>query len=471
MARKNSDSRVVVIGGGLAGLAAAHALMEAGREVTLLEAQTLPGGRIRTARDAYPVGLGAELGAAAFVPVEPDLVMRYVRKFNLPLNDPEISTLPVIYHLRGERIVDDLSAPVKWPRNIFSDEERRLGLVGMRAKYLRPAAQQIAEILRSARADTAALEKYDRISYEQFMDDAGASRDACELLAILDWDVVGEDLRQRSALDVLSQIAAYGTFTTARYSLEGGNDQLPNAFAMSLGERIRYGTEVFAIEGNGKELAVHYSDGIVRKSMSADRVVIALPLTRVASLRFKPALSAEKRAAMRQVGYASTARAFIQCRRRFWVDEGLSGSAFTDLPVTFLWDGAPKNRTGRGILQCFIAGARARKFAALSDAKRLRVAIESIEKVLPGIGENFEGAVFKCWDQDPYTLGGYAFYKPGQITDLLPHLLRPEGPIHFAGEHLGPLLFRGLAQGAIESGLRAAREITEGRSATFSAGT
>jgi monoamine oxidase len=460
MARRNAASRVVVIGGGLAGLAAAHELMEAGREVTLLEAQTFPGGRIRTSRDAYPIGLGAELGAAAFVPVEPDSVMRYVRKFNLPLNKPEVSELPVVYHLRGERIVDDLSTPVKWPHRIFSDEERRLGLVGMRAKYLRAAAQQIAEVLRSERADTAALEKYDRKSYAQFMEEAGASRDACELLAILDWDVVGEDLRQRSALDVLSQIAAYGTFTTARYSLEGGNDQLPNAFAMSLGERILYGAETFAVEIEGKEAVVHYADGVGRKSIRCDRAVVALPLTRVAAIRFKPALSAPKRSAMRQVGYASTARAFIQCRRRFWIDQGLSGFAFTDLPVTFLWDGAPKNRTGRGMLQCFITGERARKFAALADAKRLRLALDSVEKVLPGLAENFEGAVFKCWDKDPYALGGYAFYKPGQITDLLPHLLSPEGPIHFAGEHLGPLLFRGLAQGAIESGLRAVREIT-----------
>lgn len=454
------DSRVVVIGGGLSGLAAAHLLMESGRDVTLLEAQTFPGGRIRTSRDAYPIGLGAELGAAAFVPVEPDSVMHYIRKFNLPLNNPEISELPVVYHLRGERIVDDLATPVKWPRAIFSDEERRLGLIGMRARYLRPAAQQIAEILRSGHADSPALGKFDRKSYAQFMEEAGASRDATDLLAILDWDVVGEDLRQRSALDVLSQIAAYGTFTTARYSLEGGNDQLPNAFAMSLGERIQYGAEAVAIESEGRGVTVHYAAADVRKSIRADSVIVALPLTRVSSIKFTPALSAQKRSAIRQVGYASTARAFIQCRRRFWIDEGLSGFAFTDLPVTFLWDGAPKNRAGRGILQCFITGARARKFAAMSDAKRLRTAIDTIEKVLPGIGENFEGAVFKCWDQDPYALGGYAFYKPGQLTDVLPHLLSAEGGIHFAGEHLSPLLFRGLAQGAIESGLRAAREIT-----------
>ena len=66
---------VVVVGGGLAGLSAAYELKESGCDVTLLEAQTHPGGKIRTIRDPFPDGVAAELGAAAFIPVEPDAVM------------------------------------------------------------------------------------------------------------------------------------------------------------------------------------------------------------------------------------------------------------------------------------------------------------------------------------------------------------------------------------------------------------
>lgn len=90
--------RVVVVGGGLAGLSAAYELMESGCDVMLLEAQTHPGGKIRTIRDPFPDGAAAELGAAAFIPVEPDAVMRYIRKFSLPLNKPEPRVLPVIYY-------------------------------------------------------------------------------------------------------------------------------------------------------------------------------------------------------------------------------------------------------------------------------------------------------------------------------------------------------------------------------------
>jgi monoamine oxidase len=60
--------------------------------------------------------------------------------------------------------------------------------------------------------------------------------------------------------------------------------------------------------------------------------------------------SEEKRTSIHEVGYASVARAFVQCRRRFWIDEGMSGYAFTDLPITFMWDGAPAHHSGRGLL-------------------------------------------------------------------------------------------------------------------------
>ena len=66
----------------------------------------------------------------------------------------------------------------------------------------------------------------------------GSSPDATALLSILDWDMVGEDLRERSALDVLAQMAAYSSFTDVRYSIQGGNDLLPNAVASELGPRI-----------------------------------------------------------------------------------------------------------------------------------------------------------------------------------------------------------------------------------------
>jgi len=457
------NCRVVVVGGGLAGLTAAHILMKAGCDVTLMEAQTRPGGRIRTSRDPFPDGLSAEIGAAAFIPVEPDLVMHYIREFSLPLTKLEPRVLPVVYHFRGKRMLEDRTGHGQWPQNL-STEERQLGILGMRNKYLKAAADGIAYALGSETEDVSTIEKYDRLSFADFMNAEGATRDATELLSILDWDFVGEDLHRRSALDVLAQVAAYSTFASARYSIEGGNDLLPMAFASELGHRMHYNATVGSVEQTQDGVTVHYQCGPIARTLAADHAVIALPLARVAALRFDPALSVEKCNSIREVGYSSVSRAFIQCRRRFWIDEGLSGYAFTDLPIKFMWDGAPGHRSGRGLLQCFMTGAHARQFAGLDDEERLFSALESVQQVFPAIRDNFESALFKCWDEDGYSPGAFAYFKPGQISRCLPYLRRSEGRLHFAGEHLGPLLFRGLAQAAMESGRSAASEILEARS-------
>lgn len=457
-----NNSKVAVVGGGLAGLTAAHLLMEAGREVTVLEAQTRPGGRIRTSRDPFPDGLSAEIGAAAFIPVEPDLLMHYVRKFSLPINNPEPRVLPIVYHFKGKRMLEDRDGSLRWPQKL-STEEHQLGIVGMRTRYLKSAADEIAEAFSGGCEDARIIEKYDRMSYAEFMAAAGATHHAAQLLSILDWDVVGEDLQRRSALDVLTQVAAYAMFTDTRYSLEGGNDLLPMAFASELGPRVHYNAIVESVEQDANGVKVHYCHGPVERTIECEQVVVALPLARVAGIRFEPVLSHEKRKAIHEIGYASVSRAFIQCRRRFWIDEGLSGYAFTDLPITFMWDGAPAHHSGRGLLQCFMTGERARRFAGLDDEERLLSTLESVQQVFPAIRDNFESALFKCWDEDAYSPGAFAYFKPGQISQCLPALRRAEGRIHFAGEHLGPLLFRGLAQAAMESGKSAATEILEAK--------
>jgi len=80
------------------------------------------------------------------------------------------------------------------------------------------------------------------------------------------------------------------------------------------------------------------------------------------------------------------------------------------------------------------------------------------EKIYPGIGANFEGGFSWCWSEAPWARGAFAVYLPGQVTTLYPAATRPEGRVHFAGEHLSS--WPGWMQGALASGLRAAREVS-----------
>jgi monoamine oxidase len=98
----------------------------------------------------------------------------------------------------------------------------------------------------------------------------------------------------------------------------------------------------------------------------------------------------------------------------------------------------------------------------MSEPERLNFALEQAEKIYPAIRENFEGGTSKCWDADEWARGATAFYKPGQMTSLLPHVARPEGRIYFAGEHTS-VWIDGWMQGALESGMRVAKEINDAK--------
>jgi monoamine oxidase len=119
------------------------------------------------------------------------------------------------------------------------------------------------------------------------------------------------------------------------------------------------------------------------------------------------------------------------------------------------------------LLASYTWGQAARRLASLDHSARARVVLHHLARVHPQLHE--PGIVRETrswsWDNHPLSGGAFAWFMPGQHTELYANLVAPEGRIYFAGEHAS--LTHTWMQGALESGLRATREILTAAQRTY----
>jgi monoamine oxidase len=453
----NPPRKVIVLGAGLAGLSAAYELVSWGHDVTVLEARLRPGGRVYTLRSPFSDGLYAEAGAMDFSPSQ-RTITRYIQQLGLKTSGLR-SPKATIGYLRGRRMVLKPGERPDWPFDL-TPEERNLGLGGMLKKYF--LAQVDIGDPYDPSWSLARFKQYDQVTLAELLKQQGASDGA---IALLSSTVAGYGWSTGSTLHRLLSDLVPLSFQSGQAPLafEAGNDALPLAFARILRDRIYYGAPVTRVlQEDGKIRAV-YRQGSAEQALTADRLICTLPSPVLRQVEFRPGLSARKRQIWDQLEFTPVTRIFVQARQRFWEEtEGSSGFGITDLPVGMVGEQpriSPREATPRGILETLIRGAGTMPLSTWDLDRQLAFAIEGLEQVHPGFRRYAEGGTAVSWGTDPWAGGGYAWWKPGQLTEWLPELARVEGRVHFAGEHTSHL--SGTMEGALLSGNRAAREVHE----------
>lgn len=452
--RRGSAKRIIIIGAGLAGLSAAYELTQAGHDVTILEARSRPGGRVYTLRDPFAEGVYAEAGATR-IPNHHHFTLKYVRLFNLQLDLFEPANLRSVYHVRGKRIESTPGTKIEWPFNLTA-EERALGLSGLRQKLLGSILSEIGDVTDPKWPSSELLKQYDQMNRSDFWRSRGASSEAIALLSLGGIDDRAETW---STLFMLRN-QALNRERKEYFKIRGGNDLLPKAFATRLSEKVQYNTQVVRIEQTTQQVKVIFESAGRNHTLAADFLICAVPFSVQRNIEASPALSIEKQRAIEQLSYLSGSKIFLQTKKRFWLENGFSGFATTDLPIREVWDLTYNQPGRRGILQAFPISLHSRHVTGLTENERIEFALGQVEMMYPGVREHFEGGVTKCWDDDQWARGVSSYYKPGDFTSLLPHVARPEGRIYFAGEHTS-VWIDGWMQGALESGNRVAREVNE----------
>lgn len=441
----DADQPVVVVGAGLAGLRTADLLHKAGTRVIVLEAQSRPGGRVLTVRAPFDDGLHAEAGPTRFASAH-GAVLRAARAYKLPLVPVAVSGADVIA-VNG-RPASTLQGQRAWMLDLKPDEQLKTA-AALLEKYVGDLPRELSDP-RASRTTFARWDAYERLTWLKWLRSRGASPDAIKLMT------VGADARDVSALYVLRQYAMLRA-STQRYGIGGGMDRLPATMAASLTGIIQYNAPVIRVERQPTGFRVDYREGTAVRSMTAARVVFAVPASTMRQIELKPRLSRQKEQAIEQLSYYDGVRFLLQVKRPFWRAAGLTGSARTDR-ATEIWDAASdQNTSSRGILGVTTAGEMGRPAFGTTHEGSLSMGVDLVADAFPGIRSEFEkGAVYR-WSAEPWTRGAFAMYRPGQMTTLMPVLASAESGLHFAGEHTS--MWTGWMEGALESGERAAREV------------
>ena len=280
--RTDSPKNIIVLGAGLAGLAAAYELTNAGHNVNVLEARSRPGGRAYTMRDRFSDGLFAEAGPVYVV--DQDLYTRhYMEVLDVPLESLTSHQMATpqeegsFYFLRGKRVRTKAGEMTQWPIELTAEEEK-LGLPGMRAKYVLPLYDEIGDA-ESLDWPPPALKKYDEMTYVEFLRSQGASPGAIEILGLNYLNMNGDGIGKTSALYLLRDGARSETLKDW-YLIQGGTDNLPKAFAAQLKDQIRYGAPAIGIDQDAREVRITFLEAGTPQTMSADYVVSTISIVR-----------------------------------------------------------------------------------------------------------------------------------------------------------------------------------------------
>ena len=387
--------RVVVIGAGFAGLAAADALAAAGVETVVLEARERVGGRVWSRE--LPNGAVVEMGAEFVLPRN-DTLRAYAERFGLGFWD------------KGMRYGN------REPRGVAVD-----------AAAMHEALEAVAAATRTAAVGESAAALLDRLAIDAAAREAIRAR--LEVSCAASADRVGSGQ--------LAGIAAHSDDPCP--SIAGGNQRIAIELARALGAAVHLSTPAVRVRWSERGVVVSANDDV-----EADRLVLAVPPAALGRISFEPALPGPLRAAYDAVELGHAAKLFVP------LGAAAPTSAVLSVPGRWWCWTALGADAVQPVVGCFAGSSSA--LDRLEVAKGPQTWLRALAELRPDLALVQGGAVLSTWDDDPWVEGAYSVSAPG------PEAWRPTGPFHACGEHTHDA-HRALMDGALASGLRVATEI------------
>ncbi|QIN85226.1 NAD(P)-binding protein [Rubrobacter tropicus] len=439
----------MVVGAGLAGLVAARELGAAGAEVIVVEAQDRVGGRTWTRRVG---GVPVEMGGQWIGPAQP-YVNALARELGVETFPTEVPGRTVFYE-GGSRseYEEDEAVPFREPDAASEVREAFEALDGL-AKEVPAGAPWTAG--RAAEWDGQTLETW-KLRHARsrgarfYIDLAVQSLYACEP-------------RDISLLGVLSDVAASGG-SGGLFEIEASAEE--SRFvggAQELSVRVAEGLEGRVVLSSPVRRISQEHDGVLVESdavsIRAGAVVVAVPPVLRGRIEYEPALPAAQDGLSQRMPMGAVIKCHAVYDVPFWRGMGLSGRAEGDTgPCRVTCDNTTPGEDA-GVLTGFILGADARLWGQESADEREAAVLECFARYFGEEALHPRGYAECDWGAEVHARGGYAGVPvPGFFLDHGFALQEPVGRVHWAGTETASE-WNGYMEGAVGSGLRAAREV------------
>ena len=469
LAKPRDGSRsIAIVGAGMAGLACADHLRQAGILGDCLRGGAeRVGGRVRSISGIFP-GRTIELGGE-FIDYWHAAILRYVRRFDLTRIDLFDTAEDVLYR------IDGLTYPESTIIDAFRDVVQRM------KKDMRSVTSGI-----SARnfdsAPNSADRRLDNTNLQEYLEQIGAANVFIKAIQSVFGGEYGQEIHKQSCLNFIlfakltrskSRIVYFGANNAERYTIAEGSDALAQRLRddfVAAGGFVQGGMNLTALKKAADGRYVLTFEG--GTTSIHDGVVLAIPATVIrerVTLDETLGIPPQTQAGIAGLQYGDNTKTMFQFGsiQPFAVLGG-DGTAYTtdpmlpDVQVAF-----PSKTAARGadpmrpVVVDYGFGERGR-FLPTLDPDGMGF-LRGYNDIFPGAaaaavpllnGELFARA---HWPSEPNALGSYTCNQPGYFTTMEGWLGEPVGNLAFAGEHTDSFHnFQGFIEGAAESGIRAA---------------
>ena len=429
--RAQSSEQIIVIGAGIAGLAAAATLVAEGYTVTVLEARDRIGGRIWTNRD---LGFALDLGASWIHESVGNPITTLAQSFGAATTPTDYENIE-IYGSRGRPVRDRLLARAERVYGSLLERaetvqgrlrrDRSIGrVVNRRINRQRRKLRQVVRWIANSQIVTATGADLDQLSLAYFGDDDGFAG--------------GDDL------------------------FPGGYDQIVTGISQGL--TVTLNQSVSTVEYGTGGVTVQTQD----TSYNGDRVIVTVPLgvLKAGSIIFTPGLPDSKQVAVNGLAMGVLNKIALRFPTRFWssIPDFISNTTPNEIGEFLNW--SHYLPTANALLG-FVGGSFGISLEDQSDEEVVALALKTLRRIYGSAVPEPDAVVRTRWNSDPFAFGSYSYIPVGGFGEYLTELAIPIADANgvnrvlFAGEAT-TREYPNTVHGAYLSGLREAQRIVVG---------